>query len=90
MYLAGEFAETHLTSRATMGASRSCVVSATHMSYRTPVSDPCEPKNTNTNPMASQVAVGCSRLGRSMRGRKPARGWRRHNVASHVSMHYVL
>eukprot|EP00959_Pyramimonas_sp_CCMP1952_P445291 9323355-Pyramimonas_sp.AAC.1 len=25
-----------------------------------------------------------------MRGRKPARGWRRHNVASHDFMHYVF
>eukprot|EP00959_Pyramimonas_sp_CCMP1952_P150744 3154732-Pyramimonas_sp.AAC.1 len=66
-----------------MGASRSSVVSATHMSYRTPDSDPCEPKDSNTNPMASQVVVESSRLGFSRCGRKPAWGWRRHNVVSH-------
>eukprot|EP00959_Pyramimonas_sp_CCMP1952_P377503 7906870-Pyramimonas_sp.AAC.1 len=46
-----------------MGAGRSCVVSATHMSYRTPDNDPCERKESNTNRMASQVVVGCCRLG---------------------------
>eukprot|EP00959_Pyramimonas_sp_CCMP1952_P327061 6846492-Pyramimonas_sp.AAC.1 len=73
-----------------MGAGRSCVVSATHMSYRTPNSDPCEPKDSNTNPMASQVVVGCSWLGLAVCGRKPARGWRQHSVASHASAHDVF
>eukprot|EP00959_Pyramimonas_sp_CCMP1952_P301683 6312377-Pyramimonas_sp.AAC.1 len=40
--------------------------------------------------MASQVVVGCSRLGFAVCGRKPAWGWRRHGVASHVSMRCVF
>eukprot|EP00959_Pyramimonas_sp_CCMP1952_P374506 7843104-Pyramimonas_sp.AAC.1 len=59
MHLANEFAERYLTGRFPMGAGGSCVVSATHMSHRTPDSKPCEPKYSNTNPMASQVVVGC-------------------------------
>eukprot|EP00959_Pyramimonas_sp_CCMP1952_P341431 7152505-Pyramimonas_sp.AAC.1 len=73
-----------------MGAGRYCAVSATHMSYRTPDSEPCEPKWNNTNPMASQIVVGSSRLGSSVCGRKPAWGWRRHSVVSHVSIQHVF
>eukprot|EP00959_Pyramimonas_sp_CCMP1952_P038609 808141-Pyramimonas_sp.AAC.1 len=39
--------------------------------------------------MASQVVVGCGWLGVAVCGREPAWGWRRCNVVSHVSMHYV-
>eukprot|EP00959_Pyramimonas_sp_CCMP1952_P384597 8060383-Pyramimonas_sp.AAC.1 len=56
-----------------MGAGRSCVVSATHMSYHAPDSDPCGPKDSNANPMASQVVVGCGRLGSAACGCRPAR-----------------
>eukprot|EP00959_Pyramimonas_sp_CCMP1952_P316398 6622202-Pyramimonas_sp.AAC.1 len=40
--------------------------------------------------MASQVVVGCSRPGFAACGRRPARGWRRRDVAPHVPMHYVF
>eukprot|EP00959_Pyramimonas_sp_CCMP1952_P259746 5430981-Pyramimonas_sp.AAC.1 len=90
MHLANEFAERYLTGRVPMGAGRSCVIFATHMSHRTPDSNPCEPKDSSNKTMASQVVVGCSWLGMAVCGRKPAWGWRRRNAASHVSMHYVF
>eukprot|EP00959_Pyramimonas_sp_CCMP1952_P324604 6794590-Pyramimonas_sp.AAC.1 len=40
--------------------------------------------------MASQVVVGCSRLGLPICGRKSARGWSRHRIVSNVSTHYVF
>eukprot|EP00959_Pyramimonas_sp_CCMP1952_P013764 290822-Pyramimonas_sp.AAC.1 len=62
-----------------MGAGRSCAAFAAHMSYRAPNSDPCEPKDSNANPMASQVAVGCGRL-RFRRAVASLSGGRRRNV----------
>eukprot|EP00959_Pyramimonas_sp_CCMP1952_P381971 8004342-Pyramimonas_sp.AAC.1 len=53
MYFADEFAKGYFTGWAPVRAGRSCVVSATHMSYRTPDSDPCAPKDNSTNPRTS-------------------------------------
>eukprot|EP00959_Pyramimonas_sp_CCMP1952_P358554 7507501-Pyramimonas_sp.AAC.1 len=89
-YFADEFAKWYLTGRIPMGARRSRVVSAPHMSYRTPESDPYEPKDSNPNPMASQVVVGCSRWRLMFCRRKSAWGRRRQDIVSHVSMHYVF
>eukprot|EP00959_Pyramimonas_sp_CCMP1952_P075219 1572050-Pyramimonas_sp.AAC.1 len=74
MHLAGEFANRYLTGRVPMGAGRYCVISATHVSCHTPDSDPCKPKKSNANPMASQDVVGCWWLGFAACGRKPAWG----------------
>eukprot|EP00959_Pyramimonas_sp_CCMP1952_P368085 7710609-Pyramimonas_sp.AAC.1 len=76
MYFADEFAKRYLTGWVPVRAIRYCVVSAAHMSYRAPDSDPCEPEDSNANPMTSYVVVGCSRLGPPLCSRKSARGWR--------------
>eukprot|EP00959_Pyramimonas_sp_CCMP1952_P180857 3782013-Pyramimonas_sp.AAC.1 len=60
------------------------------MSDRAPDRDPCEPKASSANPMASQVVVGCSRSGLPMCSRRSARGRRRHRIASHASTHSVF
>eukprot|EP00959_Pyramimonas_sp_CCMP1952_P375832 7871791-Pyramimonas_sp.AAC.1 len=52
-YLADELAKWYLAGKIPVGASRSSVVSAPHMSHRTSKSDPYEPKYNNPNPMAS-------------------------------------
>eukprot|EP00959_Pyramimonas_sp_CCMP1952_P367407 7695383-Pyramimonas_sp.AAC.1 len=53
MHLEREFAAMYLTGRVTMEAGCSCVVSATHVSHRTPNSKPCVPKDSDTYPTAS-------------------------------------